>query len=163
MAGIKLFIIFILALMTDGLILPALFNFKNSSLALLAILLPILYMGPEKRTILWGLFFSITSESFRGLNLGTLAIPFLFTVVVICLAQRSLDIKYTYNDRFSLGRSVIVAFVSVAFVYIFSFFYGWGKVGTGFLSPVISLTIMLESLVLIFVFNIVFNNKNDYV
>ena len=94
--------------------------------------------------------------------MGGLALPFLFTSVVIYLTQRFLDIQYTHDARFGLSKSVIIALMSVAFIYVFSFFYKQGGVNMEYFDPVIGLTIVLEALALVFVFNVVFNKKNDY-
>lgn len=160
--AIKFFIIFFAALAIDGLVLPALFNFRNSSLALLAVLLGVLYLGPQRQTIILGLSFSIVSEAFRGLNLGTLAIPFLFTAVIMYSVQKFLDIKYTHKTRFSLSRSFILASFSTVFVYVFLTFYKLGGANPGYFDPLIGLTIISEALFLIFIFSAVFNKKSDY-
>lgn len=173
MVVFKLSLIFIAALMLDGLILPAFFGLRESFLSLLVLIVPILYMGLTKHFIVYGLFFAFISESLRGLELGNLAIPFLFTAIVIYLAQRFLDIKYTYETRFGLEKSALVTLMSVAFMYVFSFFYRQGDVfdiltrlpdGQVFRYFDISssLTIALEALMLVFVLNIVFNKKSDY-
>ena len=162
MAGIKLFIIFLVVLVLDGLILPAFFGFRNSFLSLLILTVPILYMGLTKRFIACGLVFAFISESLRGLELGVLALSFLFTVVIMYLIQRFLDIQYTYDTRLGFSRSVLIVLMSVAFIYVLSFFFKHGSVNMDYFNPIIILTIILETLTLVFVFNIVFNKKSDY-
>lgn len=140
-------------------------------LALLVMFLPVLYLGFSKRLIIYGLFFSVISESFGGLDLGTLAVPFLFTAAVICLAQKFFDMKYAHDAGFNLSRSVFLALIMVPFIYTFSFFYKWGgiigisiyrNINISSVSSVVGLTIILEALALVFVFNVVFNKKSDY-
>jgi len=171
MAGIKLFIIFLVVLVLDGLVLPAFFDLRESFLSLLILIVPVLYMGSTRRTVVYCLAFAFVSESLRGLHLGDLAIPFLFTALVIYLTQRFLDIKYTYDTRFVLGRSTFLAAMSVMFVYVFSFFFKQGDIieistyrnfGISSISPVVSATMVLEALILVFAFNVVFNKKSDY-
>src|SRR3990167_3374548 len=123
MAGVKLFIIFLVVLVLDGLVLPAFFGLRNSFLSLLFLIVPILYMGPKRQYVACGLFFSVILEMSKGISLGGLALPFLFTSVVIYLTQRFLDIQYTYDARFGLSKSVLIALMSVVFIYVFSFFY----------------------------------------
>jgi len=151
--GIKLFIIFIAALVLDGSILPAFFGLRESFLSLLILVIPVLYMGSSGRLIAYGIIFAFISESWRGLNFGDMAIPFLFTAAVINLTQRFLDIKYTY----------LIALMSVISVYIFLFFYARGLINIEYFDPVIGLTIASEALILVFMFNFVFNKKNSYV
>lgn len=162
MIGIKLFIVFLAALIVDGLIFPALFNFKNSLLSLLILIVTILYLGPRARYVVYGALFSVISEIFKGLNFGTLSAPFLLTVVVIYLAQMFLDIKYTYDTRFNWGKSVFLASVSAALIYLFLVFYQWGGISVHYFNPVIGLTVMLEAFALIFIFNVILNKK-DYI
>ena len=162
MAGVKLFIIFLVVLVLDGLVLPAFFGLRNSFLSLLLLIVPILYMGPKRQYVACGLFFSVILEMSKGISLGGLALPFLFTSVAIYLTQRFLDIQYTYDARFGLGKSVLIALMSAVFIYVFSFFYKQGGVNMEYFDPVIGLTTVLEALVLVFVFNIVFNKKSDY-
>lgn len=161
--GIKLFIIFLAALIIDGLILPALLGFRESFLSLLVLIVLVLYLGPGKRSVVYGLFFAVILESFRGFGFGTLAAPFLLTVIVIYSAQKFLDIKYTYDTRFSPGKSVFIAVMSLVFVHIFSFFYKFGEISFDLFNLVISLTVLSEALVLVLVFNIIFNKKSYYV
>jgi len=110
-------------------------------------------MGSSGRLIAYGIIFAFISESWRGLNFGDMAIPFLFTAAVINLTQRFLDIKYTY----------LIALMSVISVYIFLFFYARGLINIEYFDPVIGLTIASEALILVFMFNFVFNKKNSYV
>lgn len=137
----------------DGLILPAFFGLKESFLSLLILVMPVLYMGSTGRLIAYGIIFAFISESWRGLNLGDMAIPFLFTVAVINLTRHFLDIKYTY----------LTALMSVMSVYIFLFFYVHGLVNKAYFDPAIGLTMILEALILVFVFNVIFNKQTDYV
>jgi hypothetical protein len=160
--GFKLSLIFIAALLFDGLILPAFFGFRNSFLSLLILIVPILYIGSTRQSIVYGLAFSFISESLRGLDLGDLAIPFLFTAVVIYLTQPFLDIRYTYDTRFSLSKLAIIILMSVVVIYVFSFFFKQGSLNVDYFNSVAVLTIALEVLILVFVFNIVFNEKSDY-
>ncbi len=159
--GFKLSIVIIGAFIIDGLVFPAFFGFRNSFLSLLALLLPVLYLGTKKRPVLYGLLFSVILEPFRGLSFGTLAIPFLLTVVVIYLVQMFLDIKHTYDTRFSLGKSVLLVLISTVLVYVFSIFYAWGDVSFYSFDPVIVLTIALEALILTLILSFIFNKK-DY-
>ena len=163
MVGFKLSLIFIAALLLDGLILPAFFGFRNSFLSLLILIVPILYFGSIKQSIVYGLAFAFISESLRGLGLGDLAIPFLFTAVVIYLIQRFLDIRYTYDTRFSLSKSAIIILMSAVAIYVFSFFFKQGILNVDYFNPAVVLTIALEALILVFVFNVVFNEKSDYI
>ncbi|OGN15298.1 MAG: hypothetical protein A3J47_01685 [Candidatus Yanofskybacteria bacterium RIFCSPHIGHO2_02_FULL_43_22] len=175
MTEIKLTAIFAIVLALDGLILPALFGLRESFLSLLVLIVPILYIGPTTRSVSLGLFFAFISETLRGLDLGVLALPFLFVVVLIYLTQLFLDIKYTHNTRFGLGKSVLIALISVAFIYIFSVFYLIGltphlsresRIATtakSNFSKGAGLMIATETLLLVLVFNAVFNKKNDYV
>ena len=170
----KLSLIFIAVLLFDGLVLPAFFGFRESFLSVLVLIMPILYLGLTKNYVFFGLFFSFILESFRGLNFGVLTIPFLFTVLVIFLIHRFLSIQYVHGDRFSLVKSASFVLISVAFVYVLLFFYGQGvnfdiltrlpdvQVFRHFNIPSV-LTIVSETLALIFVFNVVFSKKNDYV
>lgn len=163
MTEIKFLAIFVIVLVVDGLVLPALFGLRESFLSLLFLMVPILYIGPAVRSVSLGLFFVFISESLRGLEFGSLALPFLFTVVIIYLTQRFLDIKYTHNTRFGLAKSILIALMSVVFIFIFSVFYQRGGVNIGYFDPVIGLTIAVETLILVFVFNFVFNKKSDYI
>lgn len=163
MTEIKLIGIFAVVLVLDGLILPALFGLRESFLSLLVLLVPILYIGPTGRLVFLGLFFSFLLESLRGLALGALALPFLFTVVIIYLTQRFLDIRYTHNTRFGLGKSALIALISVVLMLVLSVFYNQGGVNIGYFDSVIGLTIAIETLILVFVFNVVFNKKSDYI
>lgn len=158
----KLFVIFIAVLFLDLLVLPAFFGFRESFLSLLVLLVPVLYMGSTRQFIAYGFAFAFISESFRGLNLGDMTIPFLLTAIVIYLIQRFLNIKYTYDTRFNLKMLVLIMMMSVASVYIFSFFYKRNMLNIGYFEPVIVLTLALEALILILVFNAVFNKKSDY-
>ena len=162
MTEIKLFIIFIVVLVLDGLVLPAFFGFRESFLSLLVMVIPLLYLGSTRRSVTCGLVFALIYESLRGLELGALVLPFLLTAVVIYSAQRFLDIKYTYDTRFGLQKSVFIALTSVVLIHIFSFFYKHGSVSLGYFDLALNLTVALEALILVFIFNIVFNKKTDY-
>ncbi len=162
MVGVKFFVIFLVVLALDGLVLPAFLGLRNSFLSLLLLIVPIIYVGPKRQYVTCGLFFSIILEIFRGLSLGDLALPFLFTSVVIYLTQKFLNIQYTYDSRFSLDRSTFTALMSAVFIYVFSFFYKQGSLNIEYFDPTIGLTILLEALILVFVFNIVFDKKSDY-
>ena len=146
----KLFLIFIAVLVVDGLILPALFGLRESFLSLLILIVPILYMGSTKQSISYGFAFAFVSESLRGLDLGTLAIPFLATAIVIYLIQRFLDTRNMY---------ALTVLMSVVFTYVFLLFYGYGSVHTEYFKPVIGLTVTLESIILVFLFSVVFDKK----
>ncbi|MBI2674289.1 MAG: hypothetical protein HYX22_00925 [Candidatus Yanofskybacteria bacterium] len=170
MTSLKLIAIFITVLLFDGLVLPAFFGFRGSFLFVLVLIMPVLYLGLTKNLVFFGLFFSLILELFRGLNFGVLAMPFLFTVAVIYLTQRFLDIQYTYDTRFNLSRSGLIVLMSVAFIYVFSFFYRYFDISTRLPDgqafrhfDILSvLTMVLEALALVFVFNSVFNKKSDY-
>ena len=162
MTGLKLTAIFISVLLLDGLVLPAFFGFRENFLSVIALIMTTVYLGLTKNYIFFGLFFSLILESSRGLNFGVLAIPFLFTVLVIFLICRFLNIQYTYSDRFSLSKSALLVLMSVIFVYVFLFFYGRGSVNSEYFNLVIGLTMVLEATALILVFNVVFNKKSDY-
>lgn len=153
MVGLKLLLIFVVGLALDGLILPAFFGLKESFLSLLILVMPVLYMGSSRRLIVYGIVFAFISESWRGLNFGDMAIPFLFTAAVINLTQHFLDIKYAY----------LIALMSGTSVYIFLFFYARGLINTEYFNSVIGLTMTLEALILVFVFKIIFNKQTDYV
>lgn len=161
MAGLKLCLIFLVVLIIDSLVLSAFFGLRESFLSLLVLVVPILYIGSTRRVIAYGLIFAFVSESLRGLKLGDLAIPFLFTAIVIYFVQRFLDIKYTYDTRFGLSKSALVALTSAVSIYIFSFFYKQG-VNLNYFDPVTALIIISEALMLVFAFNIIFNKKADY-
>lgn len=160
--GFKLSLFFLVALFFDGLILPAFFGLRESFLSMLVLIVFILYLGPTQQFIIYGFAFALISESLRGLSVGDLAIPFLFTAAAIYLTQRFLDIKYTFDARFGLDKLALIVLTSVAFIYVFLFFYSYGGVNIEYFNPVISLVILLESMLLVFVFNIVFNKKSDY-
>jgi len=160
--GLKLTVIFIFVLLVDGLILPSFFGFRDGFLSMLVLIMPTLYLGLKKNYIFLGLFLSFILESFRGLNFGVLAIPFLFTVLIVFLVRRFLNIQYEHSDRFSLIKSVSFALMSVVFVYVFLFFYSQGGVNMEYFYPIIGLISALEALALVFVFNVVFNKKSDY-
>ncbi|OGN02353.1 MAG: hypothetical protein A2655_01305 [Candidatus Yanofskybacteria bacterium RIFCSPHIGHO2_01_FULL_43_42] len=162
MAEIKLFIIFLIVLVLDGFVLSAFFGLRNSSLSLLLLVVPLLYMGPKIQFVACGLFFSVILEMSKGIGLGGLVLPFLFTSVAIYLTQRFLDIQYTYDARFGLGKSVLIALMSAVFIYVFSFFYKQGGLNIEYFNPVIGLTMVLEALALVLLFNIVFDKKSDY-
>lgn len=159
---LKIFIIFIIALVLDGLILPALFGFRNSFLSMLVLITPILYMGPTKQCLVCGLFFSATLELFRGLDLGTLAVPFLSAAAVLYVAQKFLDIKYTYDTRFGFSKLVLLALTSTVSIYLISLFYNRGHIIAEIFHPGMALNILSEALILVFVFNIIFNKKSYY-
>lgn len=154
--------IFGVVLILDELILPALFGFRESLLSLIVLILPVLYIGPTGRLVSFGVLFSFLLESLRGLEIGALALPFLVTVVIVYLVQRFLDIKYTHNTRFGLGKSVFLALTSIMLIFIFSIFYKHGSINISYLDPILGLIAAVETLLLIFVFNIVFNKKSDY-
>src|SRR3989344_5745600 len=146
MTGLKLVAIFLVVLILDGLILPAFFGLRESFLSLLILIVPVLYMGSTRRTVVYCLAFVFVSESLRGLNVGDLAIPFLLTATIVYLIQRFLDIKCTYETRFGLSKSVLIATMSVVCLYIFSFFYKHGGVNIDYFNSVISVTIALEAM-----------------
>ncbi|MBI4158273.1 MAG: hypothetical protein HY505_01455 [Candidatus Yanofskybacteria bacterium] len=166
MTSLKLIAIFITVLLFDELVLSAFFGLRNSFLSLLLLVAPVLYMGLKRQYVACGLFFSFVLEMFKGLGLSDLSLPFLFTLVVIYLTQRFLDIKYTYDARFDLGKSVLIALMSVAFVYVLSFFYGRGSIVNISIFQYFNISsiliMVLEALALVFIFNIVFNKKSDY-
>lgn len=163
MTGLKFFLIFFIVVLLDGLILPAFFGLRENFLSLLILIVPSLYMGLTSQFIAYGLAFVLISESLRGLGLGDLAIPFLFIVILVYLIQRFLDIKHTYDTRFGLGKSALIALMSAVFVYMFLFFYERGNVDASYFNLTIGLIMLLEALTLVFAFNIVFNKRSDYV
>src|SRR3989344_3643683 len=158
----KFSLIFIAVLFLDGLVFPAFFGLRGSFLSLLVIVVPLLYMGPTKQYIIYGLFFSFVYESFRGLNFGDLMLPFLFIVMVTYLVQRIFDIKYTYDSRFSLGKSVLVALILVVLLSLLSLFYRHGSINMDYFNLTLNLTIVVETLILVSIFSIIFNKKSDY-
>lgn len=160
--GFKLSLFFLVVLLFDGLILPAFFGFRESFLSMLVLIAFILYLGPTQQSIVYGFVFALISESLRGLSVGDLTIPFLFTAAAVYLTQRFLDIKYTFDVRFGLDKLALIALMSVVFIYVLLFLYRYGSVNIEYFSPVIGLTIVAETLILVFVFNVVFNNKSDY-
>lgn len=158
----KLFLIFIAVLLFDGLVLPALFGIRESFLSLLLLVAPVVYIGSSKQCIICGLFFAFMLESVRGFELGSLAMPFLFTTSVIYLVQKVLDIRNTYNTRFSSGKFFFLALAATVFTYVFLFIYGRGRINADYLDPAAGFVMALEALVLIFIFNIIFSRKSDY-
>lgn len=158
----KLFIVFIAALILDGLMFPAFLGWRDSLLSLLVPILAIIYIGPAKRYVFYGLFFYVVSEVLRGLNFGELMLPFLIAIIVTFLIQWFLDIKHTYDTRFIFGKLVLSASMLIALVYLVLFFYGYGRIDSGYFNPIIILTIVLEALALVFVFSFMFNKKSDY-
>ena len=160
--GVKLFSIFLMVLIVDGIILPAFFGFRESLLSLLILVMPALYFGVVKRYLVYGLFFSVALEFFKGLEFGSLAAPFLFTAAVIYLMQRFLDVKHTHDGGFSLARLTLTVAVAAGFGYMFLFFYGLGNIHSGYFNAAIGLTEILEALILVLVFNAVFDKKSDY-
>jgi len=161
--GIRLFAIFLGALIMDGIIFPTFFGFKESFLSLLILIMPILYLGPAKQYLVSGTLFSFILELLKGLNFGALIIPFLFTVFLIFVVQKFLDIKHTHNTRFNIISAVMLAAISTIFVYTFFIFYNYGSINKEYIDLKISLTIFIETLALIAVFNFIFNKKDDYV
>lgn len=168
--SVKIFLVFISALTLDGLLLPALFDFKKSILSLLVPIVLILYMGCEKRYVVYGLFFSIISELFRGLDFGALALPFLLAVSLIYLVQTFLDIKHVSNVEIGMGRLILFVLASILFIFLFSTVYELnemivsGKEPPSFLNGyplnlAVNLETVLEILLVIFVFDRIFSNK----
>jgi len=162
MVGFKILSIFIIVLMLDGLILPAFLGWRESFLSPLVLIVSIFYMDSIIQFVAYGLIFTFVSELLRGLNFGDLVLPFLLMTVIVFVTQRFLDIKYTYDAKFSLSRLFFMVLMLVMFIYIFSFFFKRGGININYFSPVIGLTIISEALMLIFVFNSVFNKKSDY-
>jgi len=160
--GLKLITTFVLVLLLDGLVLPAFFGFRESFLSLLVLIMPILYMGITRQSIVYGVVFVLIFESIGGLNFGDMAVPFLFVLGGIYLFQRFLDIKQTHNPRFSWGKLFLVVGASVALVHVFFFFYKYGSINMHYFSLAISLTLVLEAVLFFLVLNIIFDKKSDY-
>lgn len=158
----KFFTVFIVALILDGLIFPAFLGWRDSLLSLLIPILAILYIGPTKRYVFSSLFFCAISEALRGLKFGELILPFLITIIVMFLIQLFLDIKHTYDTRFVFRKLILSASTSVALIYWVLFFYGYGHISIEYVNPIIVFTIILEALISIFVFSLIFNKKDDY-
>ncbi|MEK7138729.1 MAG: hypothetical protein AAB799_00940, partial [Patescibacteria group bacterium] len=148
--GFKLIIIFVSAIIADGLILPGLFGFNNSLLSLLVIVTPVVHTGLTNRYIFYSLVFSILYEWSGGLDFGALAIPFLITAVVIFFIQKFFDIKNKHL--------IFSALISVVFFYLLLFFYNRG-LDAGYLSLTVILTVLSEALILVFVLNAIFKKS----
>lgn len=159
MINAKLIVIFTVAVVLDGLILPAFFGLQESLLSLLVLIVPFLYFGFYRQYVVYGLFFSIVLEISRGLDFGKLAIPFLLTLVLIYLTQKFFDIKYTHFLELSVGRSIGFSSLSVFFVYIFSGFYKW-NFGFKYLNPAIIFFLLIEAFALMLVFGFIFNTRD---
>lgn len=159
---IKLFVIFILTLVLDGLILPALFGFKNSLFSIIFLFVTILFFGTEKQHIIYVLVFSIILELLKGLSLGNLASPLLIVIVLTAFAQRFFDIKYTYDTRFNFMKSAFISILSVVIFHAFAFLYKWKMVDIFFNSLSINLIILVEAMVLVLVFSLTFNDKKYF-
>ncbi|MBI3274273.1 MAG: hypothetical protein HYZ69_03960 [Candidatus Colwellbacteria bacterium] len=158
---IKLALIFLGVIVADWFILPALFGFRDSFLSLIILILPVLYFGAEKRYILCGLFFSLVLEMFRGLNLGSLTLAFLFTAVLIYLFQTFLDVRHTYITRFNTGKLIVTSLLSVVFTNVFPVFYNW-KVDLLYFRIIPSATIFVETVGLVILFNLLFDKKSYF-
>src|SRR3989344_545523 len=161
--GIKLFIIFISILLMDGVILPAFFGFEESFLSFLFLIMPLLYLGATKQNIVFGFIFAVILEAFRGVDFGVLAIPFLITAALICVAQIFLETKLAYDARFNLGKSVFLTVALVAFVYVFIILCNYNRFNVDYFSFIFGLISVLESFILILIFNAMFNKRAEYV
>lgn len=158
---LRIFLIFLAVLVLDGLILPALFGFRDSFLSLIILILPMLYFGTEKRYIFFGMFSAVILETFRGLNFGSLALPFLFTALLICLAQLFFDTRHTYITRFNVGKLVTTSLLTVIFFHIFSMFYG-RQVDLVYFRLVPNLVMLIETTILVMFFGLVFDKRNYF-
>lgn len=161
--GFKLFIMFAVVTTLDGLVLPAFLGFKESFLSILILVLTVLYLGCTKQNVVYGSIFSVVLESFKGLTVGTLAIPFLLTMALIYFIQRFVDIKYMPNQVVGLGKLTILAPVSTFLVYALLFFAGRGAINTEYFNAVIIFVTASEALMTVFIFNSIFNEKHGHV
>ncbi|OGN08907.1 MAG: hypothetical protein A3J46_02505 [Candidatus Yanofskybacteria bacterium RIFCSPHIGHO2_02_FULL_41_11] len=170
---IKASLVFVTALFLDGFMLPALFGFRESLLSFVTLIVFMLYTSPLKLNIAYGLFFSIISEVLKGISFGEITIPLLLTTCVIYLTHGFLDIKYIYSARFNLSKLFTFSFIATVFIYLFLFFYKLSGIiifgdnirlilDGHLLNTAIILAIAGESLLLAFLFNILFNKEGYY-
>lgn len=168
--SVRLLMVFVSALIFDGLLLPAFFGFRESVLSLLVPIMLVLYMGCAKRHVIYGLSFFIVSELSRGLDFGTLAIPFLLVVFLVYFVQKFLDLKYMPGTDPSVNKSILFASASILFIFLFSTIYGLSEMvlsenePSSFLNRysvdlAVNLTTISEALLVIFVFDRIFSNK----
>lgn len=120
-----------------------------------------LYFGTERRYIFLGIFSAVALEIFRGLNFGSLALPFLLTVSVVCLAQFFLDTRHTYVTRFSAGKLVTTSLLAVVFIHIFSMFYG-RQVELVYFRFIPNLVMLVEATILVMLFGLIFDKRNYF-
>jgi hypothetical protein len=154
----RLFLIFAFIIFIDSFLFPQFFNFNESFLSWLILIIPILYYGLNNKTIFLGLCFAFILELIRGFEFGNIMVPFLLTLVFIYMIYYFFDIKYFSNKTFDLGQIILFTIILAVFTIIFLLFLNL-NVKTYFINTFLSIIFVLESLVLVLFFNSIFNEK----
>lgn len=100
----------------DVLFLPSLLGFFNSSLSSVFLISLILYFGLTKRSILFGVIFSLLLEIILGYRLGSYSVSFLIVCSLFLFAS-----KFVTIPRSIWILSLIGPFLNYVFYFVFIF------------------------------------------
>lgn len=107
---IGLILLSITVIFLDLILLPSLLGFFNSSLSSVFLISLILYFGVTKRSIVFGLIFSILLEIILGYQLGSYSISFLISCALLLFASKFISIPKSILILSLTGPSLNYAF-----------------------------------------------------
>ncbi len=116
--NIILIALFILAILIDGILMPGLFNVKDSALVFVFLALLIAGFGTGTWVICWGIIFAFLAELLLALHPGSLTFGFLALAILWHVMTRFLNLEPYFEDSGSLYSNLGVAMILV--------FVGWG-------------------------------------
>ncbi len=102
-------VLFLTVMFFDGIILPALFGFKESFLTIIFLVVMLLYYEANLQGLVLGVALSGLAEFYWGLELGTLMLPLL----------ASAGVFFLLNQFFSIRNRILIIFSGVIMFIVF--------------------------------------------
>lgn len=120
-----IFALFPAAFVGDSIIMPVVFNSRDSSLTIVLILAWLLSRGLNNKSLLgFVLFFAL--EIFWGVHLGTFILPFALVLFLFLIASKFFNIGYTGFMQYNLiARITALSLFNIGLFYAFNLFSLW--------------------------------------
>ena len=116
-------LVFILFLILDNLILPALIG-TQEFLVTPTLLIAILFYHSKPRTgLIVTLIFALVAEIFSGFGIGSFIIPFGITALLYIWLNRFLAINYGLKEEMTFFGIIKSSLIITSFVYVYSWFF----------------------------------------
>lgn len=114
-----LILIFVLTILTDGIVMPAFLHVHESFLVFVFFAALVVRYSEEPNLIGWGIAFAIVSELLLGLYPGTLVIAWLLTLGAWHLSMRLISLKLSLESVANVIPLLIGEFGVLSLLFIF--------------------------------------------